>query len=652
MTIIQDIQFLYNLFPEVKDDEQKLIEAVKRYYSVGPFEPQISSENDQIHITLDVDRVEADKKKYAKLISLAENHNYEEAKTLAKELIEGAPNISEYHRVLGQIYSETGDQESAVDSLIDALRWNPKNEYALIMMGNVYARYKKDVDTAMTFYNEVLSFRPDDYLSLNNIGVQLMEAGNLNEARRAIEKAHKANPDYPNTLYALALLLNKEENNNEAFNFAIRSIKKNPKKDELYSHSVSLALQIAKKLADVIDPQYYVNDFISELKIKTGTDILMRAEDSISTAATIQYAEIYNRDHHLILYQPGHPGVEHLIIHELTHLALAHEARQEGKQKLFTSNPSAKSKFFMNFRKEREKLKKQGIAQEQADKFMESLYDGLNSQLFNTPIDLFIEDRIYNRFEELRPLQFLSIYTIIRQGIDANTRPDIIKFTPSKVLTTSITYNLVNSFHFRDLYGVDLIADHNPRKTELNKARALYEEYQEYRQDKEPGEEYELIQFWAEDLNVDHYFELIDEQDRQSKSAESILDDIERDPYGLDEMDPSRERKMKQFIEAHGDEDTNMAVAMYMADALGFFERLPQEEIKKIAFEIAHIGMTGIDPKKSGYKIPSIRGSSFSGYKTLAYYYVSWALAVPEMLSQLQMPFENEYKIAKQLKQM
>ena len=189
MTITQDVHFLYNLFPEAKDDAQKLMDAVKRFYSVGPFEPKVERLDDQIHITLDVDRIEADKQKYAKLVSLAENKQFDQAKELAEELIEGAPNISEYHRILGQIHSDTGDQEAAVDALIDALRWNPKNEWALIMMGNIYARHKKDVDTAMTFYNEVLAIKPDDHLTLNNIAVQLMESGNLDQAKATFEKA-------------------------------------------------------------------------------------------------------------------------------------------------------------------------------------------------------------------------------------------------------------------------------------------------------------------------------------------------------------------------------------------------------------------------------------------------------------------------------
>jgi hypothetical protein len=43
-------------------------------------------------------------------------------------------------------------------------------------------------------------------------------------------------------------------------------------------------------------------------------------------------------------------------------------------------------------------------------------------------------------------------------------------------------------------------------------------------------------------------------------------------------------------------------------------------------------------------KIPN---KKFSGYNLLAYYYVSWAIAVPELLNELQMPFEKEYELAK-----
>ncbi|AOW11405.1 hypothetical protein EM308_14060 [Flavobacterium gilvum] len=57
-------------------------------------------------------------------------------------------------------------------------------------------------------------------------------------------------------------------------------------------------------------------------------------------------------------------------------------------------------------------------------------------------------------------------------------------------------------------------------------------------------------------------------------------------------------------------------------------------------------GTQGYDPNIKDYKLSSIANKSFSGYQILAYYYVSWAIAIPEMLSQLQLPFDKEYKLA------
>ena len=92
MIITQDVNFLYNLFPEAKDNGQKLMDAVKRYYSVGPFEPKVERKDDLIHITLDVDRIEADKQKYAKLVSLVENQQFFRVQSpgvLLRELVTG-----------------------------------------------------------------------------------------------------------------------------------------------------------------------------------------------------------------------------------------------------------------------------------------------------------------------------------------------------------------------------------------------------------------------------------------------------------------------------------------------------------------------------------------------------------------------------------
>ncbi len=63
---------------------------------------------------------------------------------------------------------------------------------------------------------------------------------------------------------------------------------------------------------------------------------------------------------------------------------------------------------------------------------------------------------------------------------------------------------------------------------------------------------------------------------------------------------------------------------------------------------IAMLGVKGIDPNKSGYRVDSL-DKTFGGYELLAYYYVSWAIAIPEKLEVLHLPFSEAYRLARQM---
>ena len=82
-------------------------------------------------------------------------------------------------------------------------------------------------------------------------------------------------------------------------------------------------------------------------------------------------------------------------------------------------------------------------------------------------------------------------------------------------------------------------------------------------------------------------------------------------------------------------------------EALQYFSAMPKDKVKNIAVEIAEVGIHGISPDKKGYRVGSMPETEFSGYHLLAYYYVSWAIALPEMMDKLQLPFGKEYEVAK-----
>ncbi|MGV3504661.1 MAG: tetratricopeptide repeat protein [Adhaeribacter sp.] len=654
MTIIHPIDsFLYELFPNAKNlsnSNDVLQEEMLKYYTIGPYKPLVAIKNNYIEVSIDIELIDQQQKEYRAVVALAEKGNFDAAKQKLLPLIEKAPHISEYHRVLGQIQSEQGDQEEAINSLIDALRWDPKNGWALLMTGNIFARYKMDAETALKYYDQAVKANPEDNITMNNIGAILMKAGRKKEAIDYFLKAMKIDPDYPNTYYALALVEEGERNLQGAFDYAIDAIKKNKNKDILYVQSLEYAIDIAKKIIQEGNGRRVVNKFTRALEERTGTRIDSTEDEKIDTAAKIEFAENYNRDRHIIRFKPSYPAVEHLVMHELVHLDFVIEARQVNKNQLFTSSLANSTAFDKAMAIDARRLRKQGLSEDSIRKFLSSLFNGLNLQVYNTPIDLFIEDYLYNTYKELRPYQFLSLMRMVQEGITGTTDKTIVSHAPKVVLSASKVYNLVNAMLLKDLFGADQIAGFKATQKEISQAEEFWGEFEEYRSNKEPAEEYELVQHWADDLGLSDFFKLVEEHTfRKGKKPEDIISDMEEDASDFGETDPYEEERMKVFLEQHQNKDLNMAVVMYMVDALKYFQNFSQEEVKKIAHEIAMKGMFGISPEKKDYKLPGIPGKTFSGYHLLAYYYVSWAIAEPEMLKELQLPFDKEYVVAKQL---
>lgn len=638
MIIIHEINdFLQQLFPVENNNIEEIKNYIKKFYTIGSISPEVKISNDCIKITIDIDHIQAEDKKFNKLITLCESARITEAKTLAKQLISKNPSNSEFHRILGQLNFGLNLTDEAINALIDSLRWNPKNEAAMLLMGNIFAK-KNNTNTALKYYKQVLELKPNDFITLNNIGANFMQINKNEEAIEYFNKAIEINNNYPNTYYALALIADKKGEIGNAFDNAILAAKNSDNSSPIFKNAIEIAIKSAKDQQNSSNAKHYLNMFIKIIADMVGKEIIMIKDNSIPTAAKIEFAENYNREVHTIKYKDTHPAIEHLIFHELMHLVLTTEARTQGNNMLFITSNEKEELFLKKHKKYVQFLTKKGYPQESINSVIKQLFNGINRQVFNTPIDLFIEDRIKKEFHEIRMTQFYSLFTLIMEGIDATTRKDIVENISAELLSISKIYNLVNALHFKELYKIDLTIKHHPSKLEMKKANEMYNEFLEYRLDKEPGEEYELVQNWGNDLGLESFFELISEK----KFKES------KKQYTSSERNISKE-KMETFNNEHTSKDINKEVCKYMIEAISFFRDIKKEDIKKIAFEIATIGINGIDPEKNGYNIPSIKDSNFSGYKTLAYYYVSWAKAIPEMLASLGMPFEKEYEIASKI---
>jgi len=652
MIIIHQISsFFEELFPVLRgklDDEELITKVLTDYYTVADIRPEVKIRKGFAEIIFNPSEIIAQNVEFNRANNLCQRGKFNEAIPILKSLVNKNPANSEYYRTLGQAYSMIGNDEEGINYLIDALKWNPKNNYALIMIGNIFARNKNDIETARKYYQQVIDNDPNDNIAINNLGTNLIQAGKVDDGMQYLMKAHSINPDYPNTLYGIALVNQMKGDNDAAFDFALKCIKKCGVEERgLNKNAQQLLLESAQALIKTDIGKKLFNDYRTHLQKKSGKEIKVEIDASLDTAAKFEFAEKYDRKHHLIKFNSKHPATYHLVMHELVHLDFATDARNDARNKLFISNNKTKSVFLNDLRQHRQVLLKKGIPDISINEYLDSLFDGINRQIFNAPIDLFIEDKLFQEFKEIRPYQLLSLYSIISDGIKATTDKNIVSLSPIAILRASKILNLIGAYQYRDLYGIDLTANFKATALEEKTAKDMYAEFYEYRDDRESGEEYELIENWAKDLKLEKYFELVDEEIfGKEKSLDDIIDEIEKDPFDLESRDPRKEKEMEDFQKSQKEMGTNMAVVMFMVEALEFFQKMPKQKIKEIAYEIALQGTQGYRPENKNYIIGLIPDKKFSGYHILAYYYVSWSLVMPEMLPQLQLPYDNEYKLA------
>ena len=601
------------------------------------------------------------------MLRQCEARQFQQALPRLRQLIQQNPTVSEYHRVLGQVLSELGQPDEALDALIDALRWDPRNGYALIMAGNIYARQKDDLKSAKTFYDQALAVNPKDFIAINNIGGNLMQMGRAQEAERYFEIAHEIEPDYPNTLYALAMVSQQRRDYASAFYQATRALRNARPGDPILRASLALATETATQYLGSTNTFAIANEYQEAVQDRAGLEIRVDEDPTIPTAAKLEIAENYGRRYHQVRFKPDYPAVEHLVMHEIVHLDFILQARAAEGNLLFTTTGKGKEKFIRAAEPQLKKLQKAGFKEHNISGYFDSLFEGMMRQVYNQPLDLFIEDFLYRECPEARPLQFLSLLKLLREATEAVRNEQALEFSPPAVHKASTVLNLVMALQFRDLFGYDALPDFKAPALQVKEAERLWAEYQEYRADRQPGEEYELVQHWGEDLGLAAYFELKDEAqvrreqptapvadaptlastDKTSgqESPEDLLARIERDPLNLDGPEPADAHQGRMsFADSPGG---GMAVIFYCLDWLQHFDGKSRQQVQDITFEIAMLGRSGLDPKDSAqkYNLASVSGKKYSALHLLAGMYTGFQQLDPSLDAGLD--FGKELEMAR-----
>ena len=430
-----------------------------------------------------------------------------------------------------------------------------------------------------------------------------------------------------------------------AFDYAIQALKKCKPGHPVYSNALEMAQQASLKAVQSIDPDEMFNQYSQRLAIESGKNIDIIQDDTIPTPAKIEMAENYNRDKHVIRFKKDRLAVAHLMMHELVHLDFSTQCRKRNANFLFVVKKEQKELFIRENEPIIQRLNREGLDDKSISDYITALFNGINSQTYNTPVDLFIEDFLYKTYAQLRPFQFLSLLSLLKEYIDAATNKKILEYTPAKIRTANIILSLVHSFQFRDLFGYDMSHLFKATSLQVKLAKEFYSEYLKFARSDKALDAHLLILRWAKELRVENYFSLIDENNyRQSKAPD---ENIFQEPEHA--IRPEPEQVSKNRIDYSKEPAGQAAVTMYCLSALQHFEGMELAEIQKVGFEIGLLGRQGIDPSNHDkkYTLKSIPGKEFTGLQLLAYMYSAFKVIDPFLDTGLE--FKKEYEAAKKL---
>lgn len=626
-------------------DLKKELEA---WFSYKGCKPEVEITGDHVRVDIDDELIGKAEAMVKLAFDCANRGNNGSAKDFLRKALAICPLYADAHRTLAQILMMEGKVDDAIPECREALRCEPTNLWAIILMGNLLLR-KGDPEGAMRYYDRAILLHPDNPLALNNVAGVKMQLKQYDEALPLFDKVLSLNGTSPNAWYGKAVCLRDTGHEDEAFEVArlgcIRSkdVPENPgARASLENLLVDLAKGCASSAEDYMILVGHEKDLIEK---DFGVPVDLVKDESLPVLGKLSYWKHHGDDRNLVRYNPGKPFTPHYMMHELMHLRMNSINTKEGVNKVVFSTEEDSRRFLNRFTSQFRPLV-QRIGREKFDAFYKKLHNGLASRAMNSPLDLFVEDMVFSRYPEFRHLQLLSLIAQEKENISADKQADQMRELPRIITEASRTMNIIQSLQLKDLFGLDYVSEHGGTRQEVNNADMLYKEWQAYKDSYNPGDEYELLEYFLQNLRLQDLLQIRPEDEFLAEAAGV------KDSYDFNNLLPpltEEEKKEAVFQQKHRDgEDPaiTMMMAMYMKGAIDYMSTVSKDEVRTIARDIAVLGLGGISPDKGGYSIPSLPGREFGGYEMLAWYYVSWAAAFPEMVDKLNLPFSSAFQTA------
>lgn len=571
----------------------------------------------------------------------ARQGEYEKAKDIYRRVLELDPAHPNARRDLAMICVETGDNEKAKDYLIESLRLTSDDPWSLVVLANQYAK-EDDQVTAAKFVRRALELKPGDPWALNILATALMEQGKQEEALMTYEEAIASDSSFANAHYGRAMALIRMER----FDEAAKALRQMFSSGKLQDSRTRIVFEKARSA------YIHVQNIIANNRLAESDSLVLRLSMEGETrsgypvvfdegpldamiVAKIKMAWRYDADRHAVTLREGNfPKLlkNYHSVHELMHLFMESDARDQGTNRWFVTTPEARTNSAKALKADLRRLQKKGYHDDKIAGLINELVTGVNLFLFNCPIDMVIERRIRKEYPELREAQFCGLASIAHNSRKVTTDPKIRDFVPPTLLRINDILNGAFALFVDELFeGATAYADAYSKFSTFKDAEKLFALWKKKSVDLKPGDEYDLVDVFGEFLGIRDWYDW--KKDSGFIPPEGILDDVEKEGTTNPEL-----------LKAKAP-----ASVMHLLSALKRYQSMEDTKIRSVLMEIAVIGMQGLDyasPEKK-YELKTLPSEHFSGLELMCLMYAAGQRLMPG--ESVGMDLNDEYLKALQL---
>jgi cytochrome c-type biogenesis protein CcmH/NrfG len=558
----------------------------------------------------------------AKASKKAAAGEFHKAIDLFNRALEIDPGLHASRRDLAMTCMEIGQVDNAVDHLIEVLRMNPADAWALVVLGNIYLGQKRDFATGERFMRRALEIKPEDAWAVNGLAAALHKQDRFEEALPLFDRAISLNPDFPNAYLGKAHVLEALSRPVEALDALTalfsRSRAQDVRTQGLFGAARNVFARLTHAAAQLNESDAFkcVQQYKREVEDLSGYPV--RVEEvsfKDSSGAQIKAAWKHSSPHHVLATRRGYDPLllTHVESHELTHLRMESLARAVGRNKFFSTTKANRDLAYATVEMDYTKMVRDGMPPNMLPKLGEISIAGLSGLVFNAPLDILIEKELYDRFPVLRHAQYLSLCKLADEALRASTEEKIVRYTPRKLMRANLAINSAYMLALDRLYGgASDFAGPFRRLDNFDMGEKLFAHWMDRAAALEPGDEYDLVDETADMLGLSGWYTWIPDPGTHTVEPDLIAE-------GTTDNDLLREK--------------HPAAVWYMLDALKLFDRMQVEEIKKIVGEITIVGQEGLDytdPKKE-YRLATLPDKVFSGLQLMCLMFVGFKRFAPEL---------------------